>query len=87
MVLPATLLVVMGHVPCTMTYVAVILLCLGIGCIGFTYSGQMVNDLDIAYPFAGTVLGISYTFATISGIVAPYVTQYITQQASFYWLK
>lgn len=78
--MPAAFLVGMGFVPCTETHVAVILMCFGIGTLGFTYSGQMVNDLDIAYPFAGTILGIAYSFATISGIIAPYVTQVITQQ-------
>jgi ACS family sodium-dependent inorganic phosphate cotransporter-like MFS transporter 5 len=40
---------------------------------GFLYAGFVVNHMDIAPRYAGTLFGISNTVATLSGIAAPYV--------------
>ena len=47
---------------------------------GFQYGGFVVNHLDIAPRYAGTLFGISNTFATVSGIVAPLVATSLTPQ-------
>ena len=46
------------------------------------YSGVMVNHVDIAPPFAGTLFGLSNTSATLSGIFAPYVVAVLTPYVS-----
>ncbi len=46
--------------------------------ICFQYSGCMVNHVDIAPPFAGILFGISNTFGTLPGFLAPYAIGRIT---------
>lgn len=48
------------------------------GISGFQYAGWVVNHVDIAPKYAGTLFGIGNTFATISGIVAPMVVAALT---------
>jgi ACS family sodium-dependent inorganic phosphate cotransporter-like MFS transporter 5 len=45
---------------------------------GVGNSGWLVNHLDIAPPYAGLLMGISNTFGTVPGFVAPQVTDMIT---------
>lgn len=47
------------------------------GLSGFQFSGFLVNHVDIAPRYAGTLFGLSNTFATISGIVAPFAASVI----------
>lgn len=58
---------------------AIGLLCLGklFGAAGI--GGHSVNHMDIGPKYAGTLLGITNTFATLPGIVAVYVTGYILE--------
>tara|TARA_B100000963_G_scaffold114574_1_gene99819 strand:- start:5398 stop:6678 length:1281 start_codon:yes stop_codon:yes gene_type:complete len=58
---------------------AIGLLCLGklFGAAGI--GGHSVNHMDIGPKYAGTLMGITNTFATLPGIVAVYVTGYILQ--------
>lgn len=42
-------------------------------------AGFLVNVNDIAGPYSGIVFGISNTFATITGIVSPYVVGVLTK--------
>jgi len=74
---PAICLLCVTYVGCN-TDLAVALLTLGTMFVGGMYSGFLANHIDIAPPFAGTLMGISNTFATISGIVVPSVVGYIT---------
>ncbi|ESO02282.1 hypothetical protein HELRODRAFT_65417 [Helobdella robusta] len=67
----------------TMTFImtpasVVICLTLAIGMGGFAWSGFSANMLDIA-PQASIVMGISNTFASIPGIIAPVVAGSIVQ--------
>uniref|UniRef100_A0A914WUR0 Major facilitator superfamily (MFS) profile domain-containing protein n=1 Tax=Plectus sambesii TaxID=2011161 RepID=A0A914WUR0_9BILA len=57
---------------------AVALLTLSQGLNGLQYGGYIVNHVDIAPRFAGTLFGISNTVATISGIVAPFIAASLT---------
>ncbi len=79
---PGILLIATGFISCHHPYAAVALLTLAVGFSGFQYPGCMVNHVDIASPFAGILFGISNTFATIPGFVAPYVVGVITVDVS-----
>lgn len=47
----------------------------------------MVNSNDVAAGYAGIVFGISNTFATIPGIVSPYLVGVITKNVIYLKLK
>ena len=66
---------------------AIGLLCLGklFGAAGI--GGHSVNHMDIGPRYAGTLMGITNTFATLPGIVAVYITGYILQvSGSWDWV-
>uniref|UniRef100_A0A3Q0QW85 Sialin n=1 Tax=Amphilophus citrinellus TaxID=61819 RepID=A0A3Q0QW85_AMPCI len=46
---------------------------------GFSAAGVFINQIDIAPRYAGFLLGITNTFGTIPGVVAPIVTGYFTE--------
>ncbi|KAG8004902.1 Sialin [Nibea albiflora] len=46
---------------------------------GTSASGVFINQIDIAPRYAGFLLGITNTFGTIPGVVAPIVTGYFTE--------
>lgn len=62
--------------------VAVVCLTLAVGGGGFAFSGFFVNHLDIAPPFAGILIGLSNTVATLPGIISPLLTGVIVQHHS-----
>ena len=43
-----------------------------------TGAGYLININDIAGPYSGILFGISNTFATIPGIISPYLAGVIT---------
>ncbi|CAL4102694.1 unnamed protein product, partial [Meganyctiphanes norvegica] len=53
---------------------AVFLLCIAIGATGTTFCGHLCAFQELAPNFAGTLTGISNTFATIPGFLAPIMT-------------
>lgn len=50
---------------------------IGVALASFAYSSFSVNYLDIAPQFAGVLMGICNSFATVAGIVSPIITGYI----------
>lgn len=50
---------------------------IGVALAAFAYSSFSVNYLDIAPQFAGVLMGICNSFATVAGIVSPILTGYI----------
>ena len=58
---------------------AIAFLILGVGFSGLNATGYAVNHLDLAPRYAGILMGISNTFATIPGFLSPIVTGYITK--------
>ena len=58
------------------------LIYLGIGSLGFQWSGYLVNHVDIAPQFAGVLMGISNCLACLSGIVGPLMVNIITEDVS-----
>ncbi|KAK3733919.1 hypothetical protein QZH41_000980 [Actinostola sp. cb2023] len=57
----------------------VVFLTVSVGLNGFVYSGFFVNHLDIAPQYAGVLIGISNTIATLPGIFSPLLTGIIVQ--------
>lgn len=53
---------------------AVALMTIAGGAVGFTNSGFQVNHLDIAPNYAGLLMGMTNCAATVPGIVSPYLT-------------
>ncbi|KAK3094440.1 hypothetical protein FSP39_001782 [Pinctada imbricata] len=65
---------------CDDSIYAVTLLTLGLTATGCQYgSGFMINPLDIAPNYAGIIVGISNTFATLPGFFSPIIVSELTQ--------
>ncbi|XP_069941800.1 sialin isoform X2 [Cherax quadricarinatus] len=73
---PMVCIVLAGYAGCNRD-AAIGLLCGAVGLNGAVYSGYMNSHLDIAPNFAGTLMGITNTAATIPGFVAPQVVGYL----------
>ena len=58
---------------------AIAFLILGIGFSGLNQIGYAVNHLDIAPRYAGVLMGVSNTFATVPGFLSPLVTGHIAK--------
>ncbi|KAK5908782.1 hypothetical protein CgunFtcFv8_016811 [Champsocephalus gunnari] len=76
---PAVFLVAVGYTGCDYT-LAVTFLTLSSALGGVSASGFNINHLDIAPSYAGILLGITNTFATIPGMVGPVIARTLTQQ-------
>eukprot|EP00118_Oscarella_pearsei_P022590 m.263636 g.263636 ORF g.263636 m.263636 type:complete len:195 (+) comp40458_c0_seq8:1135-1719(+) len=59
-------------------WVAFSCLCLAVSLFGFTSAGFMVNHLDVSPRYAGFLMGLTNTIATLPGILAPYVAGVMT---------
>ncbi|KAG9337989.1 hypothetical protein JZ751_027326 [Albula glossodonta] len=77
MVGPAVFLVAVGYTGCDYT-LAVGFLTISSALGGFSASGFNINHLDIAPSYAGILLGITNTFATIPGMVGPVIARALT---------
>ncbi|CAF1239777.1 unnamed protein product [Adineta steineri] len=85
-ILPAIVLIGLAFITCQLKYVAVILLTAGVAFGGFCFGGGFVLVAnDIAPRYAGVVFGISNTFATIPGIISPYVVGALTEKDPNNW--
>lgn len=79
LILPAGAVIALSFVTCSMPYVGVALLTLGLATTGCGYgAGFMVNYNDIAGSFAGLSFGLANTFGTVPGIVAPSLVGLLT---------
>lgn len=73
------LVIMLSFVTCAHPYLGVFLLAIGVGFLGCcTGAGYQVNMNEIGGCYSGVLLSISNTFATISGIVAPYFVGVLT---------
>lgn len=73
----------LAFVSCREPAVGVVMLSIGLAFTGFGYgAGFMVNSNDVAAGYAGIVFGISNTFATIPGIISPYLVGVITKNVN-----
>lgn len=82
MIGPAVFLVAAGFTGCNYT-LAVTFLTISSSLGGVSASGFNINHLDIAPSYAGILLGITNTFATIPGMVGPVIARALTQQKTF----
>ncbi|XP_064144118.1 sialin isoform X1 [Loxodonta africana] len=77
MIGPAVFLVAAGFIGCDYS-LAVVFLTVSTTLGGFGSSGFSINHLDIAPSYAGILLGITNTFATIPGMVGPVIAKSLT---------
>lgn len=77
MVGPAVFLVAAGFIGCDYS-LAVAFLTISTTLGGFASSGFSINHLDIAPSYAGILLGITNTFATIPGMIGPIIAKSLT---------
>ncbi|CAD5119812.1 DgyrCDS8396 [Dimorphilus gyrociliatus] len=75
---PGIFLVVISFIGCSRS-AAVICLTLSVGLGGIASAGFQVNHLDLAPAFAGTLLGITNSIATIPGFAGPAVVTAFTE--------
>lgn len=91
-VLPAVFLVCVSYVGCSHVW-TVLFLTLSTTTGGISAAGVYMNQIDIAPRYAGFLLGITNTFGTVSGVVAPIVTGFFTENHSLdgwryvFWLS
>ncbi|KAK7487440.1 hypothetical protein BaRGS_00021281, partial [Batillaria attramentaria] len=79
-VIPAVLLVVMSHLPCTEVAAVMILLVVAVGLTGLAPTGGFfVNPYDIAPRYAVSICTATNTMATMSGVINPYVVAAVTK--------
>ncbi|CAF1030732.1 unnamed protein product [Adineta ricciae] len=84
--IPALLVLSLAFMTCRLKYVAVLLLTIGVALSGCCFGGGYILVAnDIAPAYAGIVFGISNTFATIPGIVSPYIVGTLTEKDPNNW--
>jgi ACS family sodium-dependent inorganic phosphate cotransporter-like MFS transporter 5 len=78
--LPAAFIIGLSFVTCENVALGVALLTLGVATdSSMTGAGYLVNMNDIAGPYSGIIFGISNTFGTLPGLLAPLITGLITK--------
>uniref|UniRef100_M3XHC3 Sialin n=2 Tax=Latimeria chalumnae TaxID=7897 RepID=M3XHC3_LATCH len=77
MIGPAVFLLAAGYTGCDYT-LAVVFLTISSSLGGFSMSGFNINHVDIAPSYAGILLGITNSFATIPGMVGPVIGKSLT---------
>jgi len=76
------LLIGLSFLDCSQKALAVTLLTVAVSTSGCVFSGYLVNHMDIAPQYAGTLMGLSNAIGASSGFVAPYVTSVLTADVS-----
>ena len=66
------------------TVSAVVFLTISVGSTGLAMSGFNINHIDIAPKYAGVLMGMSNTFATIPGMVGPAIAKAIAAEVSVF---
>ncbi|GFR88670.1 vesicular glutamate transporter 1 [Elysia marginata] len=76
---PAVCLIALSYLDCTQSGLAIALLVLGVGTAGFSLSAFQLVPYDVAARFAPPMMTFSTTFATLTGLVTPYVVASIAK--------
>ena len=79
----AVFLIALSFVDCSRPLVAVALLACSVTIFGSSYSGYIVNHMDIAPQYAGTLFGLTNCISAVSGFIAPYVAAVLTKNVRF----
>ncbi|XP_037959973.1 putative inorganic phosphate cotransporter [Teleopsis dalmanni] len=77
-VIPGICLLSLCYIGCKHT-AAVVLMCFGIIGMGGMFSGFLSNHIDIAPNYAGTLVALTNTAATLPGIIVPLFVGFITK--------
>ena len=73
----------LSFVTCQHPYVGVALLVVGVATIGCQYGGGfLVNYNDVCGRYSGMTLGIANTFASVPGVLAPYLVGFVTKNVN-----
>ena len=81
LILPGVFLVICGYYGSNIITV-IVLMSGALGASGLGIAGFLSNHVDIAPNYAGILMGISNTAATIPGIIAPLVAKLIASAVS-----
>ncbi|CAF0770185.1 unnamed protein product [Brachionus calyciflorus] len=82
-IVPMIAVILLSFVTCANPYMGVVLLAFGVGFLGCnTGAGFQVNINEIGGNYSGILFGISNTFATLSGIVSPYIVGVMTPKGT-----
>ena len=81
LLIPGVFLPAVGFLGCNRVLI-VSSIVIAVGCAGLSVSGYGVNHLDLAPKYAGTLMGLTNTLATIPGILGPQVVGALTYHAS-----
>jgi len=81
---PALFLLLLSYTHPTNTE-AVIFMTAAVGISGFALAGYAVNHIDISPRYAGVLMGITNTAATLPGIVGVYITGTILDHTNHNW--
>jgi MFS transporter, ACS family, solute carrier family 17 (sodium-dependent inorganic phosphate cotransporter), other len=76
-VVPMTCLLILCYIGCE-RMLAVLLMGIAITAIGGMFSGFLSNHIDIAPNYAGTLMALTNTMATLGGIIVPVFVGFIT---------
>ena len=83
----AVCLIIVAFLGCNRFW-TLILLYMAISCQGAIYSGFLINQLDLAPNYAGTIYGITNGISSVNSCLAPLVVAALTdaQVIFIYWL-
>ena len=81
LLIPGTFLIVVGFLGCNRILV-VLAIIISISFAGLSVSGFAVNHLDLAPNYAGTLMGLTCTLATVPGIIGPQIMGALTYHNS-----
>lgn len=73
-------LIIAGYVESSES--TIVLLCVSVAFFGFAFSGFMVNPMDIAPKYGGTIIGISNSISTTPGFVGPAIVGIMTKHGT-----
>jgi len=76
--IPGVCLLVLCYIGCR-HYEAVTVMSVGIVAMGSMFSGFLSNHIDIAPNFAGTLVALTNTAATLPGIIVPLFVGFVTK--------
>ncbi|KAJ8927580.1 hypothetical protein NQ314_019945 [Rhamnusium bicolor] len=77
-IIPMICFIILCYIGCQRT-LAVVLMTIAVMCIGGMFCGFLSNHIDIAPNFAGTLMALTNTVATIPGIVVPVFVGKLTE--------